>query len=80
MFNRPMVSWRVEGKGDDLMILNGSTIVGSVRKQARAGWRIEVLWSGPSGDINFHAMTMSEALAFIAGVEKAFTAMKETSR
>lgn len=78
MFTRPMMNWRVEGHGDDLMILDGSRLVGSMRKQA-PGWRIEVLWSGPSGDITFHAATMPEALAFLAGVEKAFTAMMDVT-
>ena len=49
-------------------------IAGSI---ARIGdhWHIEILWSGPTGDIVYDAPSLPAALAFVAGVEKAFAAM-----
>jgi hypothetical protein len=49
-------------------------VAGSI---CRAGdhWHVELLWSGPTGDIAYDAPSLPAALAFVAGVEKAFEAM-----
>lgn len=51
-----------------------NTIAGSI---GRVGdhWHVEILWSGPTGDIVHDVPSLPAALAFIAGVEKAFEAM-----
>jgi hypothetical protein len=55
-----------------------NTLAGSI---GRVGdhWHVEILWSGPTGDIVYDAPGLPSALAFIAGVEKAFEAMKVMS-
>jgi hypothetical protein len=72
------VSWIVSGDGDSRFILDGDRLVGSVwrRDDNAAGWRVEVLWSGPAGDISYDAPTMLAATAFIYGVEKALEAVR----
>jgi len=37
-------------------------------------WLVEILWSGPTGDIKFEAENITAALAFVKGVEKTFEA------
>jgi hypothetical protein len=71
------VSWIVSGDGDSRLILNGDRVAGSVvrRDDNAAGWHVEVLWSGPTGDITYDAPTMLAATAFIQGVEKALEAI-----
>ena len=51
-------------------------VAGSI---CRAGdrWHVEVLWSGPTGDIAYDAPSLAAAMAFVAGVEQAFLAMEE---
>jgi len=51
-----------------------SAIAGSI---GRVGdhWHIEILWSGPTGDIVYDAPSLPTAMALIAGVEKAMEAV-----
>ena len=39
-------------------------------------WHVEILWSGPTGDIAYDAASLPAAMAFVAGVEQAFAAME----
>ena len=68
--------------GDSTVIMDGSRLVGSI-----AGsepdihppgepymYRVEVLWSGPSGDITFDTPHFERAEAFVRGVEAALNA------
>jgi hypothetical protein len=41
-------------------------------------WHVEILWSGPTGDIVYDAPSLPAALAFVAGVEKAMEAIAAT--
>jgi hypothetical protein len=51
-----------------------NAVAGSI---ARVGdqWHVEILWSGPTGDIIYDAPSLPAATAFIDGVAKAFEAM-----
>jgi hypothetical protein len=64
----------MQHQDDTAVILHGSRIVGSmVRKCGR--WRVEILWSGPSGDIKASFSDFFQALAFIDGVERTLMAL-----
>jgi hypothetical protein len=67
---------------DQTMVLikrDDDTVAGSI---CRVGdhWHVEILWSGPTGDIVYDAPSLPLALAFLDGVEKAFEAMEATQR
>jgi hypothetical protein len=59
---------------DTVLLSRETTVAGSV---CRVGdhWHVEILWSGPGGDIAYDAPSMPAAMAFVAGVERAFEAM-----
>lgn len=59
------------------LIQDGHVTVGSIAK-VDDKWLVEILWSGPTGDIQFQSPSMAVALGFIEGVEKAFAAIKAT--
>jgi hypothetical protein len=61
-----MSVWRIEHG----LIFDGDCIVGSI---ANVGdnWRVEIVWSGPTGDITFEGTSIFAAMAFIDAV--AFT-------
>jgi len=60
---------KAEQSGPDtfLIIRDGGTIAGSI---ARVGeqWRVEILWSGPGGDITFQDASLPRVLSFVDGV------------
>jgi len=49
-----------------------NTLSGSI---CRVGHHVEIMWSGPTGNIVYDAPSLPAALAFVAGVEQAFEAM-----
>ena len=50
-------------------ITSDNRAIGSIVKVGTK-WLVEILWSGPTGDIKFEAENITAALAFIKGVEK----------
>jgi hypothetical protein len=54
-------------------ITNGNLAVGSIVKIGNK-WLVEILWSGPTGDIKFESDSIAAAMGFIEGVEKTFEA------
>lgn len=63
---------------DETMVLikrDENTLSGSICR-VRDHWHVEVLWSGPTGDIVYDAPSLPAALAFVDGVEMAFEAME----
>jgi hypothetical protein len=54
-------------------ITSDDRAIGSIVKVGNK-WLVEILWSGPTGDIKFEAESITGALAFINGVEKTFEA------
>lgn len=66
----------VELTSDTFLVQDGHVIVGSMA-HADGKWMVEILWSGPSGDIRFSGTTKIGALAFIEGVQKTTLAMRD---
>lgn len=67
----------------DILIQNGDVVVGSIRNIAvpplmAAAWRVEILWSGPGGDIKGGFSDYTSALAFVEGIEKTLAAFGVT--
>ena len=54
-------------------ITSDNRAIGSIVKVGTK-WLVEILWSGPAGDIKFEAENITAALAFVKGVEKTFEA------
>lgn len=56
-----------------LIMRDENVLAGSI---ARVGdhWHVEILWSGPEGDIVYDAPTLAAALAFVDGVGEGFDA------
>jgi hypothetical protein len=54
-------------------ITSDDLAIGSIVKVDNK-WLVEILWSGPTGDIKFEAESNTAALAFIKDVEKTFEA------
>ena len=50
-----------------LISRDGSTIAGSIVRVGEQ-WRVEILWSGPGGDITFQDASLPRVLAFVGGV------------
>lgn len=79
------MSWHTSINGDVGLIFNGPIVVGSIEQGTRGGigltkpeekyWRVQVLWSGPGGDIEGEFSELSRALCFIEGVEKTLDRM-----
>lgn len=61
----------------DILIQNGDVVVGSVRRQG-GRWFVEVLWSGPGGDIKGEFSDYPQALAFVEGAEKTLSRLGVT--
>lgn len=64
----------------DVLIQNGHVIVGSIKcivgtPGRFSSWSVEILWSGPGGDIKSEFSDHAQALAFVQGVEKTITAL-----
>ena len=55
-------------------ITSDNRAIGSIIKAGNK-WLVEILWSGPTGDIKFDSDSIAAALAFIKGVEKTFEAI-----
>jgi hypothetical protein len=58
--------WQVHQDG---FIMDGDRVVGTMVAAGRGRWRVEILWSGPGGDIQYETDVHASALAFILGVE-----------
>lgn len=63
------MSLRIEGDGDEKLILDGQRLAGSIVRHG-TGWRVEVLWRGPGGDMIYKAASLHAAMAFLAGVDE----------
>jgi hypothetical protein len=71
--------WKIHQDGP---IIDSNRVVGSMVEKTRGGigltkseekvWSVEILWSGPGGNIVYQTDTHASALAFILGVEAAF--------
>lgn len=71
------MSWETdEITPDAILIVDGNVIVGSMAR-ADGVWVIEILWSGPSGDIKADFKSYDAALAFVRGVEKTVVALQD---
>lgn len=71
------MSWEVvELTPETYLIQNGHVIIGSMSRSGDR-WLIEILWSGPSGDIKGDYASHSHALAFIEGAKKTMFAMRD---
>lgn len=57
---------------------NGDILAGSICR-IDDHWHVEILWSGPTGDIVFDAPSLPAALAFVAGVSETFKAIEQTN-
>jgi N-acetylglucosamine-6-phosphate deacetylase len=70
------MKFNVEQQGKDLALImrDGNTVAGSIAK-VDDKWRVEFMWTGPTGDITYEATSMPAALAFVDGVEKTLDAM-----
>lgn len=62
--------------GGELLVQRGNVVVGTIILKGNR-WHVEVLWSGPSGDIKGNFSSELQALAFVEGVEKAMAAFRE---
>lgn len=68
------MNWYTEKLNDDSYLIDsGEVVVGSINKVGDR-WFVEVLWSGPSGDIKGDFSDYRLALAFVEGVEKGMMA------
>lgn len=71
------MKWIVQGE----LIYSGNRLVGSmVYFHDVQKWRVEILWTGLTGDIKFETVSSAVAIGFIEGVEKAFKATNFTER
>lgn len=64
------MTWQLHQEG---LILDGDRLVGSMMPD-KGRWRVEIMWSGPGGDIVYETEVHAAALAFIIGVEKTVAA------
>lgn len=68
------MTWYTDGVSE--LITDGNRVVGSCVCKPTVGkedtWRVEIMWSGPGGDIVGDFDSFEKALAFIHGVEQAF--------
>lgn len=73
--------WYTVQVGTSSLIQSGDVVVGSIAERERAGtfyardFLVEIMWSGPGGDITGEFRTKEEALAFVEGVEKTLIAL-----
>ena len=70
------MTWQVHQDGP---ILDGDRVVGSMVPRGKL-WCVEILWSGPGGDIIYRTDTHSSAIAFILGVEAVFNRFAASAR
>ena len=61
---------------DNILIMTGDRVIGSIIRTPTGRWRVEILWSGPTGDITGDFIEYRIALAFVEGAEKTFAAFK----
>ena len=55
-------------------ITSDNRAIGSIVKVGTK-WLVEILWSGPTGDIKYESDSIAAAMGFIKGVEKTFEAI-----
>lgn len=66
--------WRyVLESGETMVVMHGNRVVGSVVYRER--WHVEILWSGPTGDIKGDFADRYQAFAFVQGVEETLMAL-----
>jgi len=41
-------------------------------------WQVQILWAGPTGDIEYDAPSLQAAVGFVDGVGRAFEAMEQS--
>lgn len=67
--------WHIEEiEPGEALIQNGHVIVGSI-KRIGVVWFVEILWSGPGGDIKTTCDEYGQVTAFVEGVEKTLAAL-----
>lgn len=73
------MTWYTNGNSG--LITDGDRLVGSVIDDAsgEGGFRVEILWSAPGGDIIGTFDSFEKALCFIEGVERTIDAFKRLS-
>lgn len=54
---------------------DGNVLAGSIKK-VDGKWLVEIMWTGPTGDMIYEADTLPNATAFVDGVGVAFEAME----
>jgi hypothetical protein len=52
-----------------------NVVAGSLCRVGDHRWHVEILWSGPTGDIKYDAASLQAAVGFIDGVARAFEAV-----
>ena len=73
------MTWEIKWNGrTEATILDEQRVVGSI-DQVFQTWRVDVLWSGPGGDISFEAASVQHAEAFVRGVEQTMQRFLGTS-
>ncbi|WP_441267923.1 hypothetical protein AB7G19_16260 [Bradyrhizobium sp. 215_C5_N1_1] len=64
------MKFQTEEVDDNAVLIKCDEIIAGSIARIGEHWRVEVLWTGPTGDIVYDAPSLPAALAFIAGVEK----------
>lgn len=72
------MSWKIEKAYNKMHLItrDDGVVAGSIVQASEHRWFVEVLWSGPGGDIVYEAPSMAAAEAFVAGVGAMFEAMR----
>lgn len=67
--------WSTAEIGPDIVLIQtGDIVIGSIVHMPPK-WHVEVIWSGPGGDIKGQFEEYTSALAFVEGVEKTIKAI-----
>jgi hypothetical protein len=63
------MSWHTDKRNEiTSLIMDDERLVGSICREGEM-WKVEILWSGPGGDITGSFAEYKSALAFVKGVE-----------
>ena len=77
-----MNGWQLDNNAPNTWLIHdGERVIGSMVLDPSVDvhvYRVEILWSGPGGDIGFESENLESALSFIKGVEKAFSSFLYT--
>lgn len=69
------MKFQTEEVDDNAVLIKCDEIIAGSITRIGEHWHVEVLWTGPTGDIVYDAPSLPAALAFIAGVEKTMEAL-----